>query len=120
VRFALLAVLLAVAPLAALCLVLPETKSFARGWNRLFLTTVFMQFGQVLILRLAGLFASELRGSSIEALYGAAVLYLVIKVPGVLSASAHVEGRAQHYALAAAKGVYKAWVKPPRARSSGE
>ena len=119
-RFALLAVLLAVAPLAALCLVLPETKSFARGWNRLFLTTVVMQFGQVLVLRLAALFAGELQGSSIEALYGAAVLYLVIKVPGVLSASAHVEGRAQHYALAAAKGVYKAWAKPPHARAGTE
>ena len=117
VRFALLAVLLAVAPLAALCLVLPETKSFARSWNRLFLTTVFMQFGQVLVLRLAGMFAGELHGNPIEAVYGAAVLYLVIKVPGVLSASAHLEGRAQHYAIAAAKGAYKAATKTPHARA---
>lgn len=116
-RFALLAVLLSVAPLAALCLILPETKSFARGWNRLFLVTVFMQFGQVLVLRLAGMFAGELHGNPIESLYGAAVLYLVIKVPGVLSASAHVEGRAQHYAIAAAKGVYKAATKTPRMRA---
>jgi fatty-acid desaturase len=116
-RFAVLAVLLAVAPLASLCLILPETKSFARGWNRLFLTTVFMQFGQVLVLRLAGLFIGEMQGGPIEALYSAAVLYLVIKVPGVMNASAHVEGRAQHYALAAAKGVYKSWVKPAHARA---
>jgi hypothetical protein len=114
-RFALLAVLLAVAPLAALCLVLPETKSFARSWNRLFLVTVFMQFAQVLILRLGAMLATELNGNPVEAIYGAAVLYLVIKVPGVLSASAHLEGRAQHYAVLAAKHAYKAATKVPRA-----
>ncbi|HYM49094.1 MAG TPA: conjugal transfer protein TrbL family protein [Candidatus Limnocylindrales bacterium] len=114
-RFALLTILLAVAPLAALCLVLPETKSFARGWNRLFMVTVFMQFGQVLVLRLASAFTTELNGNPIAALYGAAVLYLVIKVPGVLSSSAHLEGRVQHYAVTAAKHAYKAATRVPKA-----
>src|SRR5207245_1555950 len=63
VRFALLAILLVVAPLAALSMILPETKSYARAWVRLFEVTVFMQFAQVLVLHLllimllAGMFA---------------------------------------------------------------
>src|SRR5438105_11142172 len=44
VRFALLAVLLGVAPLAAICMILPETKRYAQSWLRVFLLTVFMQF----------------------------------------------------------------------------
>jgi hypothetical protein len=96
-RFALITVLLAVAPLAALCLILPETKSYARSWSKLFLLTVFMQFGQVLVLRLASAFVSELNGSPMQALYGLAVLYLVIKVPGLMSASAHLELKVQHF-----------------------
>jgi hypothetical protein len=115
VRFALLAILLAVAPLAALCLILPETKSYARSWNRLFLVTVFMQFGQVLVLRLAGMFASELSGSPVEAIYGAAVLYLVIKVPGLLNASAHAEGKVQHAAETAIKHALKTPSRTARA-----
>jgi hypothetical protein len=96
IRFALLAILLAVAPLAALCMILPETKLYARSWLRLFLLTVFMQFGQVLVLRFASLFADEIGARPLEALYGVAVLYLLIKVPGLMNASAHVELKAEH------------------------
>src|SRR3989440_8579632 len=95
VRFALLAVLLAVAPLAAICMILPETKHYAQSWLRLFVLTVFMQFGQVLVLRFASMFAADFTGSPIEALYGAAVLYLLIKVPGLMNASAHLESKAE-------------------------
>lgn len=96
IRFAMLAILLAVAPLAALCMILPETKLYARSWLRLFLLTVFMQFGQVLVLRFASLFADEIGARPLEALYGVAVLYLLIKVPGLMNASAHVELKAEH------------------------
>jgi hypothetical protein len=98
VRFALLAVLLGVAPLAAICMILPETKRYAQSWLRLFLLTVFMQFGQVLVLRFASLFADQVGARPVEALYGVAVLYLLIKVPGLMNASAHVEGKAEHLA----------------------
>ena len=107
VRFALLAVLLAIAPLAALCMILPETKRFAQSWLRLFLLTVFMQFAQVLVLRFAGLFASELNGSPVEALYGLAVLYLLIKVPGLMNASAHLESKTEHLVEGFAKKAIK-------------
>jgi len=107
VRFALLSVLLAIAPLAALCMILPETKRYAQSWLRLFLLTVFMQFAQVLVLRLASLFASELNGSPVEALYGLAVLYLLIKVPGLMNASAHLGSKTEHFLEGFAKTAVK-------------
>ena len=107
VRFALLAVLLAVLPLAALCMILPETKQYARSWMRLFFLTVFMQFGQVLVLRFASLFADQMGSRPLEALYGVAVLYLLIKVPGLMSASAHLELKAEHLG----EGIVKKAVK---------
>lgn len=107
VRFALLAVLLAVAPLAAICMILPETKRYAQSWLRLFLLTVFMQFGQVLVLRFASLFADRVGARPLEALYGVAVLYLLIKVPGLMNASSHVELKAQHVAEGLAKRALK-------------
>jgi hypothetical protein len=107
VRFALLAVLLAVAPLAAICMILPETKRYAQSWLRLFLLTVFMQFGQVLVLRFASIFADQVGARPLEALYGVAVLYLLIKVPGLMNAASHVESKAQHYAEGLAKKAIK-------------
>jgi hypothetical protein len=107
VRFALLAVLLAVAPLASICMILPETKRYAQSWLRLFLLTVFMQFGQVLVLRFASLFADQMGARPLEALYGVAVLYLLIKVPGLMNASSHLETKAQHMAEGFAKKAVK-------------
>jgi hypothetical protein len=118
VRFALLAVLLAVAPLASICMILPETKRYAQSWIRLFLLTVFMQFGQVLVLRIASLFADQLGARPLEALYGVAVLYLVIKVPGLMNASSHFELKAQHLAEGLAKRAVKAGMATPTTRTS--
>jgi hypothetical protein len=102
IRFALLAVLLVLAPLAALSMILPETKNYARGWLRMFEVTVFMQFAQVVVLRLASAFVTEQQDNLMQTLYGLAILYLVIKVPGLMNASAHLELRAQRLA-------HKAW-----------
>ena len=114
-RFALLAILLVLAPLAALCLILPETKNYARAWNHVFLITVFMQFVQVLILRLASVFLIDPRSSLVQALYGLAVLYLLIKVPGLMSASAHLELKAEHLVHNLAKHALKGAGAPVRA-----
>ena len=116
VRFALLAILLVVAPLAALCMILPETKSYARAWVRLFEVTVFMQFAQVLLLRLASAFVTEQQDNVMQTLYGLAILYLVIKVPGLMSASAHMELKAERLAHHAWKEGAKA---VSHARTSG-
>ena len=119
VRFALLAVLLAVAPLASMCMILPETKRYAQSWLRLFLLTVFMQFGQVLVLRFASLFADQVGARPLEALYGVAVLYLLIKVPGLMNASSHVELKAQHFAEGLAKKAIKGAMGTATRASSG-
>ena len=118
IRFALLAVLLAVAPLASICMILPETKRFAQSWLRIFLLTVFMQFGQVLVLRFASLFADQIGARPLEALYGVAVLYLLIKVPGLMNASSHIESKAQHFAEGLAKKAVKSAMATSRASSA--
>ena len=76
-----------------------------------------MQFVQVLILRFASLFSSDLSGSVMQALYGLAVLYLVLKVPGLMNASAHLESKAQHLAESTAKRAIKTAVGTHRAGS---
>ena len=53
IRTALLNVLIVTAPVAALLSVMPDTRSHARTWLRLFLGTVFMQAVQLIILRVA-------------------------------------------------------------------
>ena len=118
VRFALLVVLLAAAPLASICMILPETKRYAQSWLRLFLLTVFMQFGQVLVLRFASVFADQIGARPLEALYGVAVLYLLIKVPGLMNASSHFESKAEHVAEGLAKRAIKAGMAIPTARTS--
>jgi len=118
VRFALLVVLLAAAPLAALCMILPETKRYAQSWLRLFLLTVFMQFGQVLVLRFASVFADQIGARPLEALYGVAVLYLLIKVPGLMNAASHLESKAEHFTEGLAKRAIKAGMAMPTARTS--
>jgi hypothetical protein len=115
VRFALLAVLLAILPLAAICMILPETKRYAQEWLRLFLLTVFMQFGQVLVLRFASLFADQMGSRPLEALYGVAVLYLLIKVPGLMNASAHLELKAEHLGESIVKKAFKGAMGTARA-----
>jgi hypothetical protein len=118
VRFALLAVLLGVVPLAAICMILPETKRYAQSWLRLFFLTVFMQFGQVLVLRFASLFTDQIGSRPLEALYAVAVLYLLIKVPGLMNASAHLEGKAEHLAEGIGKKAVKAAMGTARATRS--
>ncbi|MBV9544865.1 MAG: hypothetical protein JOY61_10850, partial [Chloroflexi bacterium] len=61
-RLALVDVLVVLAPLAALCWILPQTHGWARLWGSLFVGTVFAQFVQVLALALAlgmGLLTSD-------------------------------------------------------------
>jgi len=118
VRFALLVVLLASAPLASICMILPETKRYAQSWLRLFLLTVFMQFGQVLVLRFASVFADQIGARPLEALYGVAVLYLLIKVPGLMNASSHFESKAQHIAEGLGKQAIKGAMAAKTARTS--
>jgi len=94
IRTALLDVLIVVAPLAALCTVLPETRGYARLWLRLYMATLFMQALQLIILRVAT--ATGFAGGSgiASSLYGLATLWILLKVPGALHSATHFESRA--------------------------
>lgn len=94
-RYALLAVLVVVAPLAGLCTALPETRSYARSWFRLFAVTTLMQPIQLIVLRVAEVLAFDPQGGLVRTLYALATLYLMLKVPGALNTAAHLETKAE-------------------------
>lgn len=98
VRTALLEVLIVLAPLAALCSVLPDTRHYAFTWLRLFMVAVFMQAVQLIILRVATAVGFGAGSGIAESLFALATLWIVIKVPGTLHAATHVE-RHGHIAL---------------------
>ena len=95
VRHALLCVLIVLAPLAALCTVLPDTRGHARGWLRLFGVTVLMQPVQLIVLRVAEVAAVDEGGGLVQSLYALATLFLMLKVPGALNVAAHLETKAE-------------------------
>jgi hypothetical protein len=96
VRLALLDVLLIVAPLALLVGVLPQARHWTRLWADLFVGALLTQFLQILALRLGtGLLTQlvpTLSASLLTFLAGIAVLWLVLKVPGLLNAGLHRAG----------------------------
>ena len=95
VRHALLCVLIVVAPLAALCTVLPDTRGHARSWMRLLSVTLLMQPVQLIILRVAQVVAVDSGGGVVQSIYALATLFLMLKVPGALNVAAHLETKAE-------------------------
>ena len=95
-RYALLGVLVVLAPLAALCSILPETRGHTATWMRLFTVTVFMQAVQLLVLRVAMVMSVDGDGAGglVSSLYALATLFLMLKVPGALNTAAHLETKA--------------------------
>ncbi|HEV7678070.1 MAG TPA: conjugal transfer protein TrbL family protein [Candidatus Dormibacteraeota bacterium] len=109
VRYALLSVLVVVAPMAALCTVLPETRGYARTWLRLFMVTVFMQAVQLIVLRVAVTLAFDTTGAGlVQTLYGLATLVLLLKVPGALNTASHMETKAKTLAHHVERAVHHA------------
>jgi hypothetical protein len=94
IRTALLNVLIVTAPLAALLSVIPDTRSHARTWLRLFIGTVFMQAVQLIILRVAVTTEFDSSGGLITTVYALATLWLMLKVPGAMNTSQHLESKA--------------------------
>ncbi len=94
VRAALLNVLIVTAPLAALLSIVPDTRTHARTWLRLFLGTVFMQAVQLIILRVAVTTEFNSQGGLITTVYALATLWLLLKVPGAMGTSTHLETKA--------------------------
>jgi hypothetical protein len=94
IRTALLNILVVTAPLAALLTVMPDTRSHARTWLRLFLGTVFVQAVQLIILRVAVTTEFDSNGGLITTVYALATLWLLLKVPGAMNTSTHLESKA--------------------------
>jgi hypothetical protein len=84
-RLALVDTLLILAPLAALCWILPQTHGWGKLWGTLFVGTVFAQAVQVLALRLGFNLATGMPPATgaglIQPLLGIAVLAVVLKFP---------------------------------------
>ena len=97
VRSALLDILIVLAPLAALCQVLPDTRRYSHTWTRLFVATVFMQAVQLVVLRVSTATAFEHGGGLVATLYALATLWIMLKVPSVLHSSGYVEMRARAF-----------------------
>jgi hypothetical protein len=114
VRYALLVVLAILAPLAALLLVLPETKRYAHEWASLFVTTLLMQPLQLFVLGV-GLSLEEYGSSPLRHAFALAALWMCFKVPGALrTASAvgsHAESFVHRHAAQLARAATKAAVK---------
>ncbi|HEV2953991.1 MAG TPA: conjugal transfer protein TrbL family protein [Candidatus Dormibacteraeota bacterium] len=84
VRFALLAVLAVTAPLAAVLFILPETQKYAREWMGLFVTTLFMQPLQLLILIIGFHLETAATGNLLRHGFVLAAIIVAFKVPGAL------------------------------------
>lgn len=95
VRYTLLAVLCAAAPLAAVAWILPETRGFSRQWLRTLVVALFMQFVQLLVLRSAVALAFARGHGVIGMLYAFAALYLMLRVPGALNVASHYGASAE-------------------------
>ncbi len=92
VRLALLWVLLVLAGPGLACFALPQTMGFGRMWLSLTATTVMVQFFQVVTLALGGTLLTSLGASNIFGVSGTlatlliclALLYLVLRMPGIV------------------------------------
>jgi len=91
-RLALLVLLMVLAPPAFLCWGLPQTQGYAPLWSSTFAATVFVQFFQVAALALGAMLISyisaahllSLDSTVLTLLVSLAVLYLVLRIPGML------------------------------------
>jgi len=103
IRMAVLQVLIACAPIAALATVLPETRGFARAWGRLFVVAVFMQAAQVTVLRVATVTGLAAGSGLAATLYALAALWVSLKVPSFLASAARLPGSAGAWGSEAAQ-----------------
>ena len=93
VRLALILVLIVLAGPGLACFALPQTLRFGRLWLSLFATTVMVQLFQVVALALGSVLVTSLATSNILNLdrtlvtlfVSLAVLYLVLRLPGMLN-----------------------------------
>jgi hypothetical protein len=92
VRLALLWILLVLSGPGLACFALPQTMGFGRMWFSLTASTVMVQFFQVVALALGGTLLTSLGASNLFGVGGTlatllvcvALLYLVLRIPGIV------------------------------------
>ena len=92
IRLALLWVLLVLSGLGLACFALPQTMGYGRMWLSLTATTVLVQFFQVLTLAMGGMLVTSLGASNVFGIGGTlatllvcvALIYLVLRIPGIV------------------------------------
>jgi hypothetical protein len=92
IRLALLWVLLVLSGPGLACFALPQTMGYGRMWLSLTATSVMVQFFQVVTLALGGMLVTSLGASNIFGVGGTlatllvcvALLYLVLRIPGIV------------------------------------
>jgi hypothetical protein len=92
VRLALLWVLLVLSGPGLACFALPQTMGYGRMWLSLTATTVLVQFFQVVTLALGGMLVTSLGASNLFGVGGTlatllvcvGLLYLVLRIPGIV------------------------------------
>jgi hypothetical protein len=97
-RNLLLMLLAASLPLVAMGVLLPEMRTVLHSWRRLFLTTVFSQVAEVMMMRIAFLLSFGHDSGFVDAIHGLVAFYLVLKMPTALHAASRAESRAMEYA----------------------
>ncbi len=88
-RLALIDIFIVAAPIGLLCWVLPQTESWARLWWGTFTGAVFVQFVQVLALKLGASLMTELAPMFADAallavFLGIAVVTQTLRIPGIM------------------------------------
>ncbi len=91
-RIALVALLIAVAPLALACLALPQTMRWGRLWFTTFSSAVLVQFLQVTALALGGMLIASIGNIPIwhaghelaEVFLAIGMMIIILKIPGML------------------------------------
>ena len=91
-RIALVALLIAVAPLALACLALPQTMRWGRLWFTTFSSAVLVQFLQVTALSLGGMLITSIGNTPIwhvghalaEVFLAIGMMVITLKIPGML------------------------------------
>ena len=89
IRVAVVDVMLAVAPIALVCWVLPQTQRWASQWNSIFFGTVFVQVLQVAAIKLGGGTLKDMGPMHLdmalqEIFLGIVLLFVTLKLPGLV------------------------------------
>jgi len=101
-RLVLVDVGLILAPAAWVLWILPQTHGLFSKWATLFVGAVYIQFVQVLALKLGVALVADMGGGPTGIVLGIAVLFFTLKIPAIVQAGYHSNGLATALVLGGA------------------